>query len=59
MMISNISKAQTDVWEWKERAFLSLVSIPEAKRIAAIKKNVKAAKEFIINKRKENNLLIK
>ena len=59
MMKNNISKAQIEVWEWKEKAFLNLISIPEAKRIAAIKKNVKAAKEWIIGKRKENELLTK
>jgi len=58
-MKDNISKAQLEVWEWKEKASLKLSTIPECKRIAVIKEDVKASREWIMSKRKKNKLSIK
>jgi hypothetical protein len=35
-MKAKISKAQLEVWEWKERAFKSLEEIPEEERVKYI-----------------------
>jgi hypothetical protein len=35
-MKAKISKAQLEVWEWKERAFKNLEEIPEEERVKYI-----------------------
>jgi hypothetical protein len=37
-MKSKTSKAQLEVWEWKEKAYEQLKNIPSGKQIAFIKK---------------------
>jgi len=58
-MKTDISKAQLEVWEWKEKAYEQLRNIPERERIAFIKKRVKSAKEWIAKRREENKIGVK
>lgn len=51
-METKISKAQKEVWEWKEEAFRKLEKIPEDKRIEYILKKTNSTIEKI-KKRKQ------
>ncbi|MCD4789174.1 MAG: hypothetical protein K8R37_04170 [Bacteroidales bacterium] len=55
-MKTKISKAQIEVWEWKEKAFEELEKIPEKERI----KYIEAKTKIIINKlkKKKQELII-
>ena len=59
MMKTDISKAQLEVWDWKEKAFERLRDVPENERIAQIKKSVKSAKKLIAKRREQNKLSAK
>ena len=51
-MKTNISKAQLEVWEWKEKAFRELEKVPVVKRIEYIFKKTQNTIERI-KKRKQ------
>ena len=40
-MKTKVSKAQEEVWEWKERAYEEIKDIPEDKRIDYIREKVR------------------
>ena len=46
-MESKVSKAQEEVWEWKESLFEELKNIPKEKRLDFIRKKVKKTIEQI------------
>ena len=41
-MATNVSKSQTEVWEWKEKASEQWLKIPEGERMAYLKKKTSA-----------------
>lgn len=41
----NISKAQKEVWEWKDKLYEELKNIPESERIVYLQKKAKEAVE--------------
>jgi hypothetical protein len=51
-MKAKISKAQQEVWEWKEKAFRNLEEIPEEERVKYVLSKTKKTIEKI-KKRKE------
>jgi hypothetical protein len=38
----NVSKAQKEVWEWKEKAYLAIADLPENEQMAFVRNKVKA-----------------
>ncbi|OGU14990.1 MAG: hypothetical protein A2X61_06345 [Ignavibacteria bacterium GWB2_35_12] len=46
-MVTKVSKAQIEVWEWKERAYESIKDIPKEKRIEFIMKSVQKTIDLI------------
>ena len=53
-MKAKISKAQLEVWEWKERAFEELKKIPEKERVDYIMKKVKKTIDEIKKNKKKS-----
>jgi len=53
-MKAKISKAQLEVWEWKEKAFKELEKIPEKERVDYIMNKVKKTIEKIKKKQKKS-----
>jgi hypothetical protein len=49
---TKVSKAQTEVWEWKEKASEQLNKLSKKERIASLKKYQKAYMEYFDKKRK-------
>jgi hypothetical protein len=54
-MKAKISKAQVEVWEWKEKAADGIANIPENKIATTIKNRTKEAREFIKKRRQQKN----
>jgi hypothetical protein len=56
---TKISKAQTEVWEWKEKASEELNKLSKQERIASLKKYEKAYLNYLkkISKHKANATL--
>ncbi len=50
-MKAKVSKAQLEVWEWKERASEKLLSLPEEERLSYISETVRTTIEEIKKKR--------
>ncbi len=49
-MKTKVSKAQKEVWEWKQKAYEELKEIPEDKRVDYIREKVRE----VINRIKKN-----
>ena len=52
-MRTKVSKAQEEVWEWKEQAFKNLEEIPEAQRVEYVFLKTKKTIEKIKKAKKE------
>ena len=52
---TTVSKAQQEVWEWKEKAWKDLQSVPKEKRMQYIKENTQAVVDEILSKKKSNS----
>ena len=50
-MEAKISKAQLEVWEWKEKAYEEIKNMSQAERIAFIRKQTKDLVARIKNKK--------
>ena len=53
-MKAKISKAQIEVWEWKERLYEEIKDLPENERLKYIRKKVKKTVENIKKKKKKS-----
>ncbi len=56
MKDKNISKAQLEVWEWKEKAYEELKNIPGDKWMQHIRNNTQATIDEILRKQKLQKL---
>ena len=52
-MKTKISKAQEEVWEWKEKAFKNLEEIPEKQRVKYISSKTKETIDKIRRNKRE------
>lgn len=53
----HVSKAQTEVWEWKQKAFEELQNVPAEKRMEHIRHNTQPYIEAILNAKKNKKVL--
>lgn len=53
-MKAKISKAQIEVWEWKERLYEEIKDLPENERLRYIREKVKKTVESIRKKKKKS-----
>ncbi len=53
----HISKAQTEVWQWKQKAFEELQSIPPEKRMERIRHNTQPYVEAILRAKKNKKTI--
>jgi hypothetical protein len=53
-MAHKTSKAQLEVWEWKEKAYEKIKGLPKKERMQAV---INSTKEAIAKIRKDTNLL--
>lgn len=51
-----ISKAQEEVWEWKQKAFEELQKVPPDKRMEHIRKNTQPYIDVILASKKNKRL---
>lgn len=54
---TKVSKAQTEVWEWKEKASEELNKLSKEERIASMKKYEKAFLEYFKKMNKAKHIL--
>lgn len=52
----SISKAQEEVWKWKQKAFEDLQKIPSQKRMEHIRKNTQSYVDAILASKKNKKL---
>ena len=50
---SNISKAQLEVWDWKEKAYLQIKDMPLEKAVEWIISQTKLLEQHIANNKKQ------
>ncbi len=53
----HISKAQTEVWEWKQKAFEELQNVPAANRMEHIRHNTQPYVEAILKAKKNKTII--
>jgi hypothetical protein len=55
----HVSKARTEVWEWKKKAFEELQSVPAEKRMEHIRQKTQPYIDAILKTKKNKNINLK